>query len=152
MKGLKGFRLFIIFLLLIVFLYSCTVPIAQIKKSPSNFANKKIKIKGVVIKVIPVPLTSVKVVEVYDNTDTLFVLTKKVVKKNEQKTFEGEIIVIGGKMTKERFEILIKKISRFLIENELATQKDVKNYSKKIIGFLGKIFKEKNAVVFMIEY
>jgi len=96
-----------------VVIISCATNISSIKKAPRKYVNKPVTIRGTIIKINPVPLTSIKILEIYDNTDTIFVLTKKEVEKNKVKFFKGEIVPIGGQLTKERANIL-QRSKRFI--------------------------------------
>lgn len=145
-------RVSIIIIILLIFLFaSCSVPIATIKKNPQKFVNKKITIEGKVIKITKIPLTSLKILQVYDGTEMLYVLSDREVKKNVDMKFTGEIVAMGGKVTQERVKILIKKIAKFLVEKNLVDKKDSINYSKKVYGFLKKIMPKKTIIIFMLE-
>lgn len=148
---MKKAKIILLFIVIALVVTSCTVPIRAIKKNPQKFVNKHITIQGKAIKVSRIPLTSLKILEVYDGTDTIYVLTNREVKKNVDLKFKGEIIAIGGKVTQQRAKWLVKKVADFLIEKKLVDKKNAIAYSKKVIELLYKITPKKTIALFMLE-
>lgn len=142
----------VLFLILLFVLASCATNISSIKKVPKKYLNKTVIIKGIITKVNAIPLTSLKIAEIYDKTDTVYVLTNKEVKKNKKRTFKGEIIPIGPRITKEKARFLQMKVAKFLVDNNLASPRESLKYARKIMEFLRKIVPKNELTLLMLDH
>ncbi len=149
---MKTVKVVILFFIVILVLISCATNISSIKEDPRKYINKPVTIKGMVIDVNRIPLTSLKIVEIYDRTDTIYVLTNREVKKNRKSAFKGEIIPINRQIPKEKARILQMKVAEFLIDNDLASPREAKQYARKILEFLVKVVPKNELTIFMLAH
>ncbi len=142
---------FALILIIIVMTFSCTVKIANLKENPKKYIEKEVAIKGVVTNKFTIPLTKLSFYELYDKTDTLFILTTNDVVKNQKRLVKGELIAYVGERAEESMEIMISQISKFLIENDLVEKKKARKFSKTIAEFFVKIIPNSNKAFMLIE-
>jgi len=148
---MRSFRIIILFLILIAVITSCATGIRAIKKAPRRYINKIVTIRGKIIEVTPIPPTSLRILEIHDRKDKIYILTIKGVEKNRKKTFKGEIIPIKRPISEIEVVYILGKITMYLNKNDLASMQDSIKFAKKILEFLKKVVPEEEMTLLMMD-
>ncbi|UCB44906.1 MAG: hypothetical protein JSV25_11905 [Spirochaetota bacterium] len=130
---------------------ACATNISTIKQNPVQYANRTVTISGTVTKVHLVPNSRLNLLAVYDETDTIVVLTDEEVKKNQDVTVSGEIVAIGGRITGQRATYLQRKIADFLVANKITTQRRSLPTSKMVLAYLRNVLPKARNTLLLLE-
>jgi len=138
---------------LIFIISSCALTIKEIKNNPAKYNTKKVTISGNVIRFIDIPFTLIRIYELYDNTDTIFIVSSKSknYQKNDKVNFEGKIYFLDKNSLSSILDLILKSISEFLLSNKLTSNDDKTLETSKIIFDMLIKFIGDNLGIIMIE-
>ncbi len=145
----------VLFVVLISLLsISCSPNLKDIKQNPKQYAGKNLHINAEVIRAYNIPFTEIFIYEVYDHSDTMLVVSvRKPGRKNgEQSRFNGHIFFLTGNAAATAGGGLVDTIQQVLTDNAVVNAAKAKKMAKVVVQFIGKVFKDRNLFLVMVEF
>lgn len=148
---MKILKTAISFLVIVTALTSCATHVRSIKRTPKRYVNKEVIIRGKITEIHAVSPPLLKILEIDDRKDKIYVLTVKQIKTNRKKTFKGEILPVKRPISKLEVFYIRGKVSKYLIDYNLATPGDSIKISKKILELIRSSTPEDKITILMLD-
>ncbi len=141
-------------LILVLLLGACTASIESIQKSPDKFHDKEISIKGSVLKITSLPLVPLDVMDIYDSTGSLMVVTLKKgsYHANDKVQLKGKLYALNNKNLDSTFSNMEKGLLKELTKSGAMKADQAKSSLSLVFNLLKGFLKDKVNLMILVEY